>query len=186
MALAARVVLYEPDDAGCGVLVKHLQDDDGCTVLTYDDLSRAAAIRDRTVGEVFICRVDELTDLSVLEGRPEASIATVALTSSVERRASLEAAGVEFVVPMPVAYRQLRSTLGDAIRCTANYGEREEATLAFGQTVARLIDEALGAGAIKRADYPAILQQAISAFPHTSIDELTRAMIGGIQERGVD
>jgi hypothetical protein len=185
MALAARVVLYEPNDAERGLLVKHLQEDDGCTVLTYDDLSRAAAIRDRSVGEVFMCRIDARTDLSVLGGRPEHSIATVALTSSVDRRASLEAAGVEFVVPMPVAYRHLRSTLADAIRCTTNYGAREQATLSFGQTVIRMIDGALGEGAVRRAEYPAVLQQAIAAFPHTSIDELTHAMIDGIREQGV-
>jgi hypothetical protein len=182
MELAARVVLYEPDDSRCGVLVKRLQED-GCTVLVYDDLSRAAAIRDSSVGEVFICRVNDRTDLAVLGGRPEGPIATVALTSSADCRASLEAAGVEFVVPMPVAYPQLRATLVDAIQCTANYGAREEAKVAFGQTVVHAVEDALGEGALRRPEYPATLQSAIEAFPNTSIHELTSGMIGGIRER---
>ncbi|HEY5052541.1 MAG TPA: hypothetical protein VII45_03945 [Solirubrobacterales bacterium] len=181
MKLSARIVLFEPDPVMRDLLRDHLQAE-GCTVLAFDDVSRAASVRKGTA-DLLICNIATRADVAALcEFRCE-DVPVIAMTRR-DRHDEALAAGLDFVIDKPFHFSQMRELLVAALALGDRLSVRDSARLALGQTVLSSFEAVLGDDALARSDYGQLLERAVEAFPHTSISELVAAMVGGICERG--
>lgn len=176
----ARIVLFEPDEE-VRESIRDQLDEQGCTVLSFDDLVKAASVHCESAVDVLICSVSGRDDLDLLYTARSRAIPVIALTQG-DSLSIASSYGIEFVIDKPFKRWELSKQLAESLRLRARYRQREEAKLAFGEAVVCAIDAEIGDGPDDGEDYADLLDAATEAFPHTSLNELVAAMLSGIRE----